>query len=300
MLSPYSGEVRQVVKVSRSYFAQHEGELRNFSHTVLESLQESASGLLQTQQRNILGAFLFYGDDVEKKVSVLSGGEKSRLALARMLCGKAASWNKASLPTDSEVSAPPSLILLDEPTNHLDIRSREHLAAVLSDYEGSLVIISHDRFFLDGFVNKVWDICNGKVREYDGNYSEYEDAKSKDELVEEKKQGRRVEKNAQTSSTLEKERKRKEAEERNLRYKSLKPLEARLEEVENRLEILIAENEKLQSELADSGIYEADQKGRLMKTMEQQRNLNDEEQTLMKEWDELTLSIEDVQKKLIP
>jgi ATP-binding cassette subfamily F protein 3 len=217
-----------------------------------------------------------------------------------MLCGKAVSRNKSSLPTDAEASAPPSLILLDEPTNHLDIRSREHLAAVLADYEGSLVIISHDRYFLDGFINKVWDICNGKVREYDGNYSEYEDAKSKDELVEEKKQARRVEKNVQTSSTLEKERKRKEAEERNLRYKSLKPLEARLEEVENRLEILIAENEKLQLELVDSGIYEADQKGRLMKTMEQQRNLNDEEQTLMKEWDELTLSIEEVQKNLIP
>ena len=299
VLSPDSGEVRQGVKVSRAYFAQHQGELLNFSHTVLESLQESASGLLQTQQRNILGAFLFSGDDVEKKVSVLSGGEKSRLALARMLCGKAVPWNKSSLPIDAEASAPPSLILLDEPTNHLDIRSREHLAAVLADYEGSLVIISHDRYFLDGFINKVWDICNGKVREYDGNYSEYEDAKSKDELVEEKKQGRRVEKNVQTSSTLEKERKRKEAEERNLRYKSLKPLEARLEEVENRLEILIAENEKLQSELADSGIYEADQKGRLMKTIEQQRNLNDEEQTLMKEWDELTLSIEEVQKNLI-
>ena len=95
VLPPDSGEVRQGVKVSRSYFAQHQGELLNFSHTVLESLQESASGLLRTQQRNILGAFLFSGDDVEKKVSVLSGGEKSRLALARMLCGKAASWNKS-------------------------------------------------------------------------------------------------------------------------------------------------------------------------------------------------------------
>ena len=300
VLSPDSGEVRQGVKVTRSYFAQHQRELLNFSHTVLESLQESVSGLLQTQQRNILGAFLFSGDDVEKKVSVLSGGEKSRLALARMLCGTAVSRNKFSLPTDAEALAPPSLILLDEPTNHLDIRSREHLAAVLADYEGSLVIISHDRYFLDGFINKVWDICNGKVREYDGNYSEYEEAKSKEELVEENKQARRIEKNMQTSSALEKERKRKEAEERNLRYKSLKPLETRLEEVENRLEILIAENEKLQLELVDSGIYEADQKGRLMKTMEQQRNLNDEEQTLMKEWDELTLSIEEVQKKLIP
>lgn len=300
VLPPDSGEVRQGVKVSRSYFAQHQGEMLNFSHTVLESLQESAPGLLRTQQRNILGAFLFSGDDVDKKVSVLSGGEKSRLALARMLCGKAVSWNKSSLPTDSGASAPPSLILLDEPTNHLDIRSREHLAAVLSDYEGSLVIISHDRFFLDGFVNKVWDICNGKVREYDGNYSEYEYARSKDELVEEKDQARGVEKNVPTSSTLEKERKRKEAEQRNLRYKSLKPLEVRLGEVENRLETLMVENEKLQSELVDSGIYEADQKDRLMKTMEKQRNLNGEEQTLIKEWDELTLSIEEIQKNLIP
>ena len=162
------------------------------------------------------------------------------------------------------------------------------------------MIISHDRFFLDGFVNKVWDICNGKVSEYDGNYCEYEYAKSKNELVEEKDQARRVEKNVSTSSTLEKERKRKEAEERNLRYKNLKPLEARLEEVEKRLETLMVENEKLQSELVDSGIYEADQKDRLMKTMEQQRNLNGEEQTLIKEWDKLTLSIEEIQKQLKP
>ena len=97
---------------------------------------------------------------MEKKVSILSGGEKSRLALARMLCGKAACVRISTthMVADFDVSAPPSLILLDEPTNHLDIRSREHLAAVLADYEGSLVIISHDRFFLDGFVNRVWDI----------------------------------------------------------------------------------------------------------------------------------------------
>ena len=87
VLPPDSGEVRQGVKVSRSYFAQHQEESLNFNHTVLESLQESAPGLLRTQQRNILGAFLFSGDDVEKKVSILSGGEKSRLSLARMLCG---------------------------------------------------------------------------------------------------------------------------------------------------------------------------------------------------------------------
>ncbi len=282
VLLPDSGEVKQGVKVSRSYFAQHQGETLNFKHTVLESLQESAPGLLRTEQRNILGAFLFSGDDVEKKVSVLSGGEKSRLALARMLCGNAT----------SDTNAPPSCILLDEPTNHLDMRSREHLAAVLSDYEGSLVIISHDRFFLDGFVNCVWEVADGHAREYNGNYSEYERAKLKEEPIEQ--EAKASERSVGTS--IEKERKRQEAEERNLRYKQLKPLEKRLVEVESRLEILMAENELLQSELADSNIYEADQKDCLMKTMEQQRNVKDEERGLMDEWDDLTLSIEQIQK----
>ena len=282
VLLPDSGEVKQGVKVSRSYFAQHQGETLNFKHTVLESLQESAPGLLRTQQRNILGAFLFSGDDVEKKVSVLSGGEKSRLALARMLCGNAS----------SDTNAPPSCILLDEPTNHLDMRSREHLAAVLSDYEGSLVIISHDRFFLDGFVNCVWEVADGHAREYNGNYSEYERAKLKEEPIEQ--EAKASERSVGTS--IEKERKRQEAEERNLRYKKLKPLEKRLVEVESRLEILMAENEQLQSELADSNIYEADQKDYLMKTMEQQRNVKDEERGLMEEWDDLILSIEQIQK----
>ncbi|MEK9629979.1 MAG: ABC-F family ATP-binding cassette domain-containing protein [Nitrospinota bacterium] len=294
VLQPDGGEVKMGVKVSRSYFAQHQGETLNENHTVLESLQESAPGLLRTQQRNILGAFLFSGEEVDKKVSVLSGGEKSRLALARMLCGDSQSDNKIS--GDSGVSPPPSFILLDEPTNHLDIRSREHLAAVLSDYEGSLIIISHDRYFLDGFVNKVWEVSNGQVREYDGNYSEYEEAKLKEEAFEEKGKSVAGEKSAPGSSALDKDRKRKEAEERNLRYKKLKPLETRLVEVENRLEVLMEENQKIQSELADAGIYEADQKDRLMKTMEQQRNLKEEEQSLMEEWDELTASIEQVQK----
>ena len=282
VLLPDTGEVKQGVKVSRSYFAQHQGETLNFKHTVLESLQESAPGLLRTQQRNILGAFLFSGDDVEKKVSVLSGGEKSRLALARMLCGNAA----------SDTNAPPSCILLDEPTNHLDMRSREHLAAVLSDYEGSLVIISHDRFFLDGFVNCVWEVADGHAREYNGNYSEYERAKLKEEPIEQEAKASE----RSVGISIEKERKRQEAEERNLRYKKLKPLEKRLVEVESRLEILMAENEQLQSELADSNIYEADQKDCLMKTMEQQRNVKDEERGLMEEWDDLTLSIEQIQK----
>ena len=295
VLMPDSGEVRLGVKVHRSYFAQHQEETLNLNHTVLESLQESAPRLLRTQQRNILGAFLFSGDDVEKKISILSGGEKSRLALAKMLCGSALSNNTIPMPVDLDGSAPPSLILLDEPTNHLDIRSREHLAAVLADYEGSLVIISHDRFFLDGFVNRVWEVTDGKVREYNGNYSEYEQTKCKEEPLDKKMKV--IGKNTPSSSSLEKEKKRKEAEERNSRYKQLKPLEKRLEEVESRLEILMMENAQLFSKLADPNLYDADQKDHLIKTIEQQKDLKKLEKELMKEWDQLTISIDQIQKK---
>ncbi len=288
-LQPDEGEIKLDANVSRSYFSQHQGETLNFNHTVFQSLEESAPGLLLTAKRNILGAFLFTGEDVEKKVSVLSGGERSRLALARMLCGggsrKGAHGNRRP--------SPPSLILFDEPTNHLDMRSREHLAAVLSDYEGSLVIISHDRFFLDGFINRVWEVKEGTVKEYPGHYSDYEWAKSKEVQDVEVSSGPTRE---PSSSKLNREQKKKEAEERNQRYKNLKPLQTRLDKVESRLEILMQTNEALQTQLADTSIYVDDQKPRLLKTLEEQITLKAEEKTLVQEWDELTVAIEAIEK----
>ena len=206
-------------------------------------MEESAPGLLLTEKRNILGAFLFTGDDVEKKVSVLSGGERSRLALARMLCGGGSS---KSGNASANSSRPPSLILFDEPTNHLDMRSREHLAAVLSDYDGSLVVISHDRFFLDGFINRVWEVEAGGIKEYPGHYSDYEWVKSKEVPDVEVTSGSTKE---PSSSQLNRDRKKKEAEERNQRYKNLKPLQTRLAKVESRLEVLMQTNETLQGNL---------------------------------------------------
>ena len=283
-LQPDEGEVKLGANVSRSYFAQHQGETLNFNHTVFQSLEESAPGLLLTAKRNILGAFLFTGEDVEKKVSVLSGGERSRLALARMLCG-----GSGPEKSKSGNGKPPSLVLFDEPTNHLDMRSREHLAAVLSDYEGGLVVISHDRFFLDGFINRVWEVEAGAVKDYPGNYSDYEWAKSKEVQDVEPSSGSPKD---PSSSKLNKERKRKEAEERNQRYKNLKPLQTRLAKVESRLEVLMQAHETLQTQLADASIYEADQKIRLMETLDQQNTLKTEEKILMEEWDELTVAVE--------
>lgn len=322
VLTSDEGEIKLGANVSRSYFAQHQGETLNFNHTVFQSLEENAPGLLLTAKRNILGAFLFTGEDVEKKVSVLSGGERSRLALARMLCGgtgtekmtvksgneklstsrggneqglvkprRTVASSKKPLPVAS--GGPPSLVLFDEPTNHLDMRSREHLAAVLSDYEGGLVIISHDRFFLDGFINRVWEVEAGEVKDYPGNYSDYEREKSKEVQDVEPTSSSAKE---PSSSKLNKERKRKEAEERNDRYKNLKPLQIRLAEVESRLEVLMQTKEALQTRLADANIYEANQKSRLMETLDQQNILKAEEKILMQEWDELTVAVEQFKK----
>ena len=288
-LQPDVGEVKLGANVSRSYFAQHQGETLNFNHTVVQSLEESAPGLLLTEKRNILGAFLFAGDDVEKKVLVLSGGERSRLALARMLCGGGSS---KSGNASANSSRPPSLILFDEPTNHLDMRSREHLAAVLSDYDGSLVVISHDRFFLDGFINRVWEVDGGAVKEYSGDYSHYEWEKSKEVQDVEVSTGSEKE---PSSAKLNRERKKKEAEERNQRYKNLKPLQIRLAKVESRLEVLIQTNETLQTRLADTTIYKADQKPRLLGTLEEQITLKAEEKILIQEWDNLTVAIERIE-----
>jgi ATP-binding cassette, subfamily F, member 3 len=282
-LEPDEGKIKLGANVSRSYFAQHQGETLNFNHTVFQSLEESAPGLLLTAKRNILGAFLFAGDDVEKKVSVLSGGERSRLALARMLCGGSSVHGNGK---------PPSLVLFDEPTNHLDMRSREHLAAVLSDYEGSLLVISHDRFFLDGFINRVWEVEGGVVKDYPGHYSDYEWEKSKEVQSVEASSGLAKD---LSSSQLNRERKKKEAEERNQRYKNLKPLQKKLAKVESRLEVLMCTNETLQTRLADAGIYEEDQKPRLLETLAEQTTLKAEEKILMQEWDELTVAIEEIE-----
>ena len=286
VLQPDRGAVKLGANVSRSYFAQHQGETLDFNHTVFQSLEESAPALLLTEKRNILGAFLFAGDDVEKKVSVLSGGERSRLALARMLCG-----GGSSKSGNASVVSPPSLILFDEPTNHLDMRSREHLAAVLSDYDGSLVVISHDRFFLDSFINKVWEVEAGAIQEYTGDYSDYEWAKSKDISNVEASS---VTAKDPSSTKLNREKKKKEAEERNQRYQNLKPLQVRLAKVESRLEVLMQTNETLQLRLADTSIYEEDQKSRLLGALEEQIVLKAEEKNLMQEWDNLTVAIEKI------
>ncbi|WP_316768383.1 ABC-F family ATP-binding cassette domain-containing protein [Pedobacter frigiditerrae] len=157
----FTGKIETGHNVTTTFFAQHQLESLHLENTILEELQAFAPKHTDTELRSILGCFLFTGDDVFKKIKVLSGGEKSRVALAK------------SLTTDS------NFLILDEPTNHLDIQSVNILIQALQQYEGTFISVSHDRYFLDNVANKIWFIEEEKIKEYPGTYAEYEEWNSK-------------------------------------------------------------------------------------------------------------------------
>lgn len=162
-IEKYEGEVKLGHLAEIKFYAQNQAEELDPAKTVLQTMEEAARGDVVKNLRSILGSFLFRGDDVFKKVGVLSGGEKSRLALAKMLI------------------EPSNFLVFDEPTNHLDMKSKEVLMNALQKYEGTVVIVSHDREFIDGIVDKVIEVKNKKIRTYFGNATDYLKAKE-DEL----------------------------------------------------------------------------------------------------------------------
>ena len=147
--------------VDESFYAQHQLEALNLNNNVLDEMRESRSGKTDLELRSLLGCFLFSGDDVDKKVKVLSGGEKARVALAKTIVSKA------------------NFLMLDEPTNHLDIHSVDLLIGALNNYEGSIVFVSHDRHFVSKIANKIWEIEDHKIIEFKGTYAEWEDWKER-------------------------------------------------------------------------------------------------------------------------
>ncbi|HMG68578.1 MAG TPA: ABC-F family ATP-binding cassette domain-containing protein, partial [Chitinophagaceae bacterium] len=151
----FTGDRKWGHNVEEAFYAQHQLEALNINNTVLDEMKECGSQKTELELRTLLGCFLFSGDDVEKKIKVLSGGEKARVALAKTMISKA------------------NFLLLDEPTNHLDMHSADLLIEALNKYEGSFILVSHDRYFISKTANKIWEIVDHKIKEFKGGYEEY-------------------------------------------------------------------------------------------------------------------------------
>jgi len=149
------GERKWGHNVDESFYAQHQLEALNINNTVLEEMKGCGSQMTELELRGLLGCFLFSGDDADKKIKILSGGEKARVALAKVIVSKA------------------NFLMLDEPTNHLDMHSCDLLIDALNKYQGSIILVSHDRYFISKTANKIWEIVDHKVKEFKGGYEEW-------------------------------------------------------------------------------------------------------------------------------
>ncbi|CAN5278810.1 ABC-F family ATP-binding cassette domain-containing protein [soil metagenome] len=228
----FTGKCETGHNVTQTFFAQHQLEALHLEHTALQELQSFAPKHNETELRTILGSFLFTGDDVFKKIKVLSGGEKSRVALAKALTADA------------------NFLILDEPTNHLDIASVNILVQALQQYEGTLIVVSHDRYFLDNVANKIWFIEDQKIKVYPGTYAEYDVWQAK----------RKLEPKAAIPAPQPKKEEKKEAapvakHQNDNKHQQLKKLNQDLGKMEEQIAELEKTVKQFEAQLADEKLY---------------------------------------------
>lgn len=268
-----TGLCRIGYNVSVGYFAQNQDELLNNSLTVLETIDRVAVGDIRPKMRDILGAFLFRGEDVDKKVGVLSGGERNRLALAKLML------------------QPYNLLVLDEPTNHLDMRSKDILKEALLRYDGTLIVVSHDREFLNGLVSKVYEFSDGRVKEHLGGIYDFLQRRKLESLKELERKKVEAKENTPRIDSDQKQAwlERKELD------KQIRKVANQLEEVEVRignLEAEIADMDRLLSDPSANGVNPSDHSF-FSKYEQRKRAL----ERLMYEWELLTSELEEWKAK---
>jgi ATP-binding cassette subfamily F protein 3 len=229
----FTGKSETGHNVTQTFFAQHQLESLHLEHQILQELQSFAPKHNETELRSILGSFLFTGDDVFKKIKVLSGGEKSRVALAKALTADA------------------NFLVLDEPTNHLDMASVNILIQALQQFEGTLIVVSHDRYFLDNVANKIWFIEDQKIKVYPGTYAEYDEWNAKRKIEQ---------KNAPAPKVVEKKEEKKpepvkQQPHSENKHQQLKKLNQDLAKMEEQMTDLEREVKQFETQLADDKLY---------------------------------------------
>lgn len=259
---PFEGRIQDGYNVMKSFYAQHQLEALNLERNLLEELQEFASDEKTSNLRALLGAFLFSGDDIQKKIKVLSGGEKARMALAKLILSKA------------------NFLILDEPTNHLDFQSVNILINVLQEFKGTFIVVSHDRFFISKIANKIWWIEDHALKEYPGTYEEYEYSKQPKTEAPAKKAA------VKTLPKEKKQEKKPQAEDQ----KKKKKLTSQFQKLEEKITGLKAEKEKLEVQLSVPEIY-SDQK-KFQETLSRFNSVEKELTEINAEWEKIFEELE--------
>ncbi len=272
------GEVELGKNVTRAYFAQHQFDLLHSENTVFEELLSIATDETQTELRTLLGTFLFSGDEVEKKVSVLSGGEKSRLILAKILL------------------KPANFLLLDEPTSHLDIPSRNVLEMALRQFQGTICLITHDRHLINQIVNKVIEIDHGVPHLFLGNYDDYLYKKQQVQMEEVQKNVGAIQESPlplkKKPLYRTKEERRKRAQQMDQFRRQLSSLEKRFQEVEKSLNEATQTLDHLNQRLSDPSLY-LNQK-ETYETIENHKKIQERVNELSQLWESLALELEKI------
>jgi len=270
--APVSGERKEGHNLHLAYFAQDQAAELTPTRDVYAELSADSPVAMVPKLRNILGAFLFSGDDIEKKVKVLSGGERNRLALAKLLL------------------RPANLLLLDEPTNHLDLQSKQVLLDALKGYQGTIVFVSHDRYFVDQLASRVLEVGDGKVDSYLGNYEDF--LRTKQRLGDVSHSTQRVEQQAQkvtAEQPQDKEARRQAHAERKEQQRREKKLQRQLVDVEQQIETFETKVAELEQSMADPELYQDQERWKLVSG--EHATLKEQLETAYQQWEELQESV---------
>jgi ATP-binding cassette subfamily F protein 3 len=271
-LNPQKGILKIGQKVKTGYYAQHQIDNLSMDNSAIKEVSLTVADSLRTKIRDILGVFQVSGDDVDKKIGVLSGGEKARVSLSKILL------------------SPVNFLIMDEPTNHLDTNSREALEDALQNYEGTALLISHDRFFLDKLVSRVFELKAGKLRQYEGNYSDYLHYKKSYDiqgyLI--NNQNEKIKKDIIVKNS--KERKKREAELRQSISAKRKSLEQQISKIESEIEQLESEKEEIENLLLKPEVFKDENKSKRLNKRYQQ--LQSKLPELYNNWEKIHIELE--------